>query len=1087
MPTKFFTNTGDNTLLNKFEGIFTHMNVHYFDALVGYFRSSGYFRIRKHLTNVGKIRILAGINVDRLIAEAARKGLEFMFNSEITLDEFTRNLRDDIQNADYEREVEEGILQFIADVANKKIEVRAHPDKNIHAKIYIFRQKVEHEHAGYGAVITGSSNLTEQGIEKNIEFNVELRDYDDIKYALETFEKLWEESVSALSTDCRSLIKETYLNNEFTPFEIYIKLLAEYFGNSIEYDPESIGDLPKGYKKLAYQIDAVNDGYSKLLQHNGFFLADVVGLGKTIVAIIIAKKFYFSNGYRTKTLVIYPPALENAWKNTFHDFEVPNVDFITNGSIHKIKHPEDYDLIIVDEAHKFRSDESEMFNQLQKLCKTPRKRPGLDGSRHKKIILVTATPLNNKPEDIRNQLYLFQDAKFSTLEVGNLQHFFRPRIDAYRKLKKENDRFRIKTEVKKIYDEIRTGVLEPVIVRRTRKDISDTPEYMADLKKQGVAFPCIEPPRQILYRLDPELNSLYDQTVLLLKDTVNGIGYFRYQAIKYLKSDAKKLYVQADLISDQLAHIMRILLVKRIESSFHAFTMSLKRYRDANAAMLSMIGNNRIYVAPDLNVNDYILCDNEDELQKILQDADDPGLIRCFSADDFAPEFADGIKRDQHVLDMLYPQWERVKKDPKYDEFLTRIRGELFKKNINDGHKLVVFSESKETVAYLADRLRKDGFSRIITVDSHSISDRADQVVRNFDANESITRQENNYDILITTEVLAEGINLHRSNVILNYDIPWNATRLMQRIGRINRIGTPSSRIYIYNFIPTVETDSEIELNKKAFMKLQAFHSALGEDSQIYTRDEDFGTFGLFEKIPEEEKDERLEYLSFLRRFRDENPDWYRKITHKMPLRARTGRKDRTTRRQHTITFIKNNKRDCFYYIYDDFRLQELTFIEAVKIFKADVSERPAALHALHHLQVQAALKSFKEDRDLEAVNIHASIKLGPNEQRAIAFVNDCMKQEFVNYEECELFEKAKFAIRAGKFQKLPREIMALIKTAQQRKMPRAEVHRELCGVIEKYPLSVPEEMAVREEKPEQTAMPKHEPVIIISESFIEG
>jgi HKD family nuclease len=222
------------------------MNVHYFDALVGYFRSSGYFRIRKHLTNVGKIRILAGINVDRLIAEAARKGLEFMFNSEITLDEFTRNLRDDIQNADYEREVEEGILQFIADVANKKIEVRAHPDKNIHAKIYIFRQKVEHEHAGYGAVITGSSNLTEQGIEKNIEFNVELRDYDDIKYALETFEKLWEESVSALSTDCRSLIKETYLNNEFTPFEIYIKLLAEYFGNSIEYDPESIGDLPKG-------------------------------------------------------------------------------------------------------------------------------------------------------------------------------------------------------------------------------------------------------------------------------------------------------------------------------------------------------------------------------------------------------------------------------------------------------------------------------------------------------------------------------------------------------------------------------------------------------------------------------------------------------------------------------------------------------------------------------------------------------------------------------------------------------------------------------------------------------------------------
>jgi HKD family nuclease len=499
MPTKFFTNTGENTLLKKFEGIFTFMDVHYFDALVGYFRSSGYFRIRRYLKDVCKIRILAGIDVDSLISESAKKGLEFHFNSELTIDEFTKNMRDDIQTAAYEKEVEDGILQFITDVANKKIEVRAHPDKNIHAKIYIFRQEIEHEHAGYGAVITGSSNLTEAGIEKNFEFNVELRDYDDIKFANATFERLWEESVQVFSAQCQQIVKETYLNTEYTPFEIYIKLLSEYFGNSIEYDPESISDLPKGYKKLAYQIDAVNDGFAKLMQHNGFFLADVVGLGKTIVAIIIAKKFYFSNGYRTKTLVIHPPALASAWKNTFRDFEVPNVDFITNGSLHKIKHPEDYDLIIVDEAHKFRSDESEMFNHLQKLCKTPRKRPGPDGSAHKKVVLVTATPLNNKPEDIRNQLYLFQDAKFSTLEVGNLQHFFRPLIDRYRRLKKEDDRHKIKIEVKKIYDEIRTKVLEPVIVRRTRADILTTPEYAKDLKEQGVGFPFIVPPRQILY------------------------------------------------------------------------------------------------------------------------------------------------------------------------------------------------------------------------------------------------------------------------------------------------------------------------------------------------------------------------------------------------------------------------------------------------------------------------------------------------------------------------------------------------------------------------------------------------------------
>ena len=141
--------------------------------------------------------------------------------------------------------------------------------------------------------------------------------------------------------------------------------------------------------------------------------------------LLSQKRFYFSNGYRTKTLIIYPPALENSWKKTIRDFEVPGIDYITNGSLHNVKHPEDYDLIIVDEAHKFRSDRFERFNLLQKICKTPRKRKGNDGSLKKKVILVTATPLNNKPEDIRNQIYLFQDSKNSVFEGAiNLQHFF---------------------------------------------------------------------------------------------------------------------------------------------------------------------------------------------------------------------------------------------------------------------------------------------------------------------------------------------------------------------------------------------------------------------------------------------------------------------------------------------------------------------------------------------------------------------------------------------------------------------------------------------------------------------------------------
>ena len=478
MSTKFFTNSGENTLLNKFDGIFNFTKVHAFDALVGYFRSSGYFRIRQYLENVSEIRILVGIDVDNLISEAAKKGLEFNFNTDITRDEYLRDVKNDIQESAYSKEVEIGILQFINDIITGKIRIKAHPDKNIHAKIYIFTPEIWNEHNS-GSVITGSSNLSISGIEKNFEFNVELRDYDDVAFAKVTFENLWNEAIDILPTSIESLKTSTYLNDTFTPFELYIKLLVEYFGKSIDYDPESITDLPKGYKKLAYQIDAVNDGFNKLMQHDGFILADVVGLGKTIVATIIAKKFYFSNGYRTKTLIIFPPAMEKSWRNTIHDFEIPNVEYITNGSIHKIKHADDYDLIIVDEAHKFRSDESEMFNQLQKLCKTDRKRPGVDSSTKKKVILVTATPLNNHPEDIRNQLYLFQNAKQSTLEVGNLQHFFRPLIEKYNRLKKERDHVKIGQGVKEIYEEIRVKILEPIIVRRTRTDIKNTPAYWA--------------------------------------------------------------------------------------------------------------------------------------------------------------------------------------------------------------------------------------------------------------------------------------------------------------------------------------------------------------------------------------------------------------------------------------------------------------------------------------------------------------------------------------------------------------------------------------------------------------------------------
>lgn len=1081
MSTKFFTNKGENTLLNKLEGLFQHKKPYYFDSLVGFFRASGYFRIRKFLDQVSKIRILVGINVDNLVLEATSKGMLFNLNDDVTKEDFLSNIKNDIQEADYRKETEEGMLKFIDDLVSKKIEIKAHPSKNIHAKIYIFREEHKHDH-GYGMVITGSSNLTEAGLEKNFEFNVELRDNVDIEYALETFEDLWKEGIEINSDFVDRIKNETFLNQNFTPFEVYMKLLIEYFGKAIEYDPDSVTDLPQGYKKLAYQVDAVNDGFRKLQQHNGFFLSDVVGLGKTIVAIMIAKKFYFYNGYQTKILVITPPALEQGWKKTIRDFELNNVDYCTNGSLHKVKYPEDYDLVIVDEAHKFRTDTSTMFDQLQKICKTPRRKASESGDNVKKIMLISATPLNNRPEDIRNLVYLFQDAKDSTLEVGNIQHFFVPLVKKYNELKKEPDFITVQEEIKKISQQIRTKILEPLTIRRTRTDIKQTESYLKDIEEQGVIFPNVIPPKQILYVLDDELDSLYEYTLSCLK---NEIQYYRYRAIEFLQpKELKDKYKQADQISQQLAKIMKTLLVKRIDSSFYAFKMSLKRFLSATKAMVKMFENDKIYIAPNLEVSKFIIEDREDELIELINNSIEKDLsITICNSTNFKPEFFEGLKNDNAKLKELCNKWDKITIDPKLDKFVYELKNHLFDPQNNLESKLVVFSESKETTSYLKEKLNEKGFNKILSIDSSNRKDMMPKVQKNFDANLKLEEQEDDFNIILTTEVLAEGVNLHRSNIIVNYDIPWNSTRLMQRIGRVNRIGTKAPNVYIYNFFPTSRTENEIELNKKAYMKLQSFHSMLGEDSQIYSTQEEYESFGMFDKNPEEyeERDERLIYLMELRRFKQESPDLFRKVKN-IPLRARTGRKNKILH-QSTICYLKNPKRDSFYYVKPDMTYEELTFSEVAKQFQCNFNEKSIRLHELHHDHIQKATQIFQDEIIQEALTSEVNPIMGPNEKKAVSYLDSFLMLPFISDEEKELINLAKNYILKGKFQKLPRDINELKSRQKKAKLNPTLLLENLVKIIKEYPLEQKEKPSINSGL--QPTVKHTKPRIIISESFV--
>lgn len=1028
MSSKFFTNQDENSLLKKFEGVFSNIeSIRHFDALVGYFRTSGYFKVRAFLDRIPKIRILVGINVDQLIKKYHEKGQYFLDNPDEIKADFLEDMIRNIQEADYDEVTEKGILQFIDDLIGGKIELRAHPSKKIHAKVYIFRPAFFNEHAPC-EVITGSSNLTDAGLganpESNYEFNVSLRDYEDVKFATDEFERLWNESVPILQAEAEGIRKGTYLRDDFSPFELYIKMMIEYFGKRVEYDPYNIDLLlPDKFMRLKYQSDAANQGYAIMMKHNGFILADVVGLGKTIVACMVIKKFIYENGTHSKILIVVPPALENNWRRTAEDFQIKNhFEFVTLGSLHKIldeenytfSNPDKFDMVIVDESHKFRNDYTDMYLALQEICKKPRSRPAENGDTRKKVILISATPLNNRPEDIENQLYLFQDKRNSTLEnIRNLQDYFRPLNDQYKKLAGEKT-LNIK-KLKSLFQKLRNEVVEPLVIRRTRTDIEKNNEYLEDMKNQGIIFPRVDDPESLFYELEGDLANLFYETVSLITsidedgNETDGLGYFRYRAIEFLENDQdKKIYGNVHSISVRLSAIMKTLLVKRLESSFFAFTQSISRFQKAIDNMIAMFEKDRIFVAPDLDINKLLEEGlSYDQIETRIYEAG--GNNKEFKRNAFDRTFISSLKTDKEKVDNLALRWSKIKKDPKLEAFGRKLKTEFFKsKKHNPSGQLVIFSESKETAEQLSEQIRNDFKYRVLTVSAENRK-AVEQILReNFDANLEEEKWKFDYDIIITTEVLAEGINLHRSNLIVNYDVPWNATRLMQRIGRVNRIGSRAEQIFVYNFYPSAHGDEKIKLVNNALRKLQSFHTAFGEDSRIFSLLEEKGEGALFGNKIQKEESEILNYLNELREFKKKNPKRFAEIS-KIPNKARCGRKPDANCQltlmeaetgeinyplQNTsLTYLKSeNHPGIFCLITPDFNILELNFLQAAKIYKAEESEKAVPLHSQHFTQTAKGLDYFKSEKNQENVQTISRKNLNPAENKAISNINALLK-----------------------------------------------------------------------------------------------
>lgn len=960
----FFTNEKGQTLLDRFKS--TLKDTQFFDVLVGYFRSSGFYQLYESIESIEKTRILIGLGIDKEAYSTIHQHHQqtvIDFESHLNAKkEFQNNLLSEIEaSSESDERLEIGLKKFIEFLitdslsscpdgkqgSGKKLEIRAYPSKNIHAKVYIGRFAPDDR--DFGFVITGSSNFSYSGLVANREFNVELRQRRDVEFALNQFEDLWRESVDISADFIDTIEEKTWLNDRITPYELYLKLIYEYMQEDINLQDNIETFLPEGFMALEYQQQAVIQALKKLDEYNGVFLSDVVGLGKTFIAAQLLQQI------RGRILVICPPVLKSYWEESLHDFRVPakveslgKLDHIAKFGIDR------FDYIVVDEAHRFRNENTRSYADLLDIC------------RGKKVILVTATPLNNKIDDIFAQLKLFQMPKHSTIPgIPNLEKFFQ----GLKKKSKGIDRTdpEYKTMIKQVSLDIRERILKHVMVRRTRTDVLTY--FKADTSSQGLVFPEMQDPRKIVYQFDGDLEHTFNTTISLL----HSFRYARYIPLLYYVG-SKGLTEFEKQQQRNVGGFMKGILIKRLESSFYAFKKSVRRFVQSYERFIKMEESGTVYISKDIDI--YDLLDNDDiEALDAYVEAE---KVQKYKSEDFKEEFLLDLNHDLKILRQLEALWQTVDNDPKLTQFIDSLKSDKDLKN----KQLVIFTESKETGDYLFERLNREFSGQVLFFSSHGGRSGDDAINHNpalaremikaaYDPNNK--EPTNIIRILITTDVLAEGVNLHRSNILINYDLPWNPTRVLQRAGRINRLGTVHTIVFIYNFFPTTQADIHLGLEANITNKIQMFHDILGEDAKYLSDGEEIGSQELFDTLNNKkaytgedgEVDSELMYLAMMRKLRDENPSFFEKIK-KLPKKARSGRLTDTVTASQLVTFFRIGKLKKFY-LNQEGKSAEITFFEAARLLECAPETLRHAIPSDYYHLLETNKQRFQQDTVQEA------------------------------------------------------------------------------------------------------------------------